>query len=209
MYLRINSAAGPQPFINPPLANVNVPYESYSVNTETDSVITTKTGSKIHIPANAFLDKNGKVLHEKVELKYREFHQLSEVFVAGIPMNYDSAGTTYNFETAGMMEICASCNGEAAQTNPNALINVNMVSYDTTDRFNTYYLDTAAKKWNYVAQANFTPSPSKPLFGDSAAAGAMPMEAGATSIKPTKGSKEKSLVMNVIKGKTCGKLGRH
>lgn len=143
------------PFINPPIANADIKSDNYIINAQTDSVITYTSGSKIHIPANAFLDENGKIAEGNVELRYREFTKPSEVFLAGIPMTYDSAGETFHFETAGMMEISAEQNGKKLFTNPNAIIKVDMVSNNPEDRFNTYYLDTAEKNWKYLPQCNF------------------------------------------------------
>ena len=151
-------------FINPPIAEVNIKQVSYIINAGSDSTITYNSGSKIHIPANAFLDKNGQPVKGNVDLHYREFKKPSEVFLSGIPMTYDSAGQQFHFETAGMMEIGASQNGNALNTNPNALITVDMVSANKDDRFNTYYLDTVEKKWKYLEQSNYVakPQPSTP-----------------------------------------------
>ena len=145
----------PAPFINPPIAQVDIKSDSYQIDAEKDSNITYASGSKIHIPANAFTDDEGKPVKGKVELKYREFKKASDVFLAGIPMTYDSADEQFHFETAGMMEISASQNGKPLKTNPDAFITVDMVSANKEDKFNTYYLDTTEKKWKYLAQTNY------------------------------------------------------
>ncbi len=144
-----------QPFINPPVAQADIPATKYVVHTGTDSTIRHFTGSLIHVPANAFVDANGKIVTGDVELSYREFKKVSEVFLAGIPMTYDSAGEQYHFESAGMMELGASQNGKSLLSNPNAPITVDMVSAQKEDRFNTYYLDTVEKKWKYQSQSNY------------------------------------------------------
>ena len=147
----------PAAFINPPLASADIKSTTYVLNAQADSTITYPTGSRIHVPANAFRDKKGNVIKGNVELHYREFKKPVDAFLAGIPMTYDSAGQQFNFETAGMMEISASLNGEGLQTNPAALVKVDMVSENKDDRFNTYYLDTIEKKWKYQVQANYNP----------------------------------------------------
>jgi hypothetical protein len=143
------------PFISPPVASADIQSTVYVLNAQADSTINYPGGSKIHVPANAFLDKNGKIVTGKVDLHYREFKKVDEVFLAGIPMTYDSAGEQFHFETAGMMEITASQNGEGLKTNPAALVKIDMVSANKEDRFNTYYLDTIEKKWKYTTQCNF------------------------------------------------------
>ena len=142
-------------FINPPIPGADIKSSSYFINTESDTVINYTSGSKLRIPAHAFMDGNGNLVKGQVELHYREFHQISEAFLAGIPMTYDSAGVQYNFETAGMMDISASQNNQSLLPNPNALISVSMASLNKEDRFNTYYLDTVERKWKYVADKNY------------------------------------------------------
>jgi hypothetical protein len=142
--------------INPPVDNADIKPDTYLVNAESDSTVVHSSGSQIHIPANAFLDENGNPVKGLVEVKYREFTNPADIFLAGIPMTYDSAGEQYHFESAGMMEIAASQNGIALQTNPAAIITVDMVSNNPEDKFNTYYLDTATKKWEYLEQVNYT-----------------------------------------------------
>lgn len=147
--------AGTRPFIAPPLASADIKRTDYVLNAQSDSTINYPSGSKIHVPANAFRYKNGKIVTGKVDLHYREFKKVADVFLAGIPMTYDSAGQQFHFETAGMIEISASQNGEPLKTNPDALVKVDMISYSKQNRFNTYYLDTIEKKWKYTEQNNF------------------------------------------------------
>ncbi len=146
---------GNQPFVNPPVAQADIKSHNYVIDAGRDSNLTHSSGSKIHIPANAFLDETGKPVEGKVDLQYREFANVADVFISGIPMTYDSAGEQFHFETAGMMEISASQNGKPLKTNPDAFITVDMVSANNEDKFNTYFLDTAEKKWKYLAQKNY------------------------------------------------------
>ncbi len=168
VYSKLTSVVAPTSFINPPIAAADIKFTTYEINAATGSTITHASGSKIHVPGNAFLNKEGKAVTGTVQLQYREFQKTSEVFLSGIPMTYDSAGQQYHFETAGMMEIGASQNGEALQANPSANITVDMVSNNGEDRFNTYYLDTAEKKWRYIAQTNYNAPIAQPdtMVGD-------------------------------------------
>ena len=147
-------------FIQPPIAAADIKPNTYIIDAGQDSNLTCNSGSKIHIPANAFTDENGNPVNGKVELHYREFHNVLDVFLAGIPMTYDSAGEQFHFETAGMIEIAATQNGKPLKTNPDALILVDLASANREDRFNTYYLDTVEKKWKYLTQKNYNePTP--------------------------------------------------
>ena len=135
------------PFINPPMAALNVQFASYTINANTGATLFYKSGSKIKIPANAFVNKNGNIINGEVKLQYREFHDPVDFFLSGIPMTYDSAGTTFHFESAGMMEINAIYNGEPVYVNQDNQIQIEMASVQPGNNYNLYYLDTVFKKW--------------------------------------------------------------
>lgn len=150
------------PYIAPPIAAVDIAKDTYTVDADSTSEITYTSGSKLHIPAQAFKDAEGKLVTGKVTVKYREFHDQKDIFISGIPMIYDSAGAKYVFESAGMMEITASQNGKALQANPDKQIKVDMVSNTAEDKYNTYFLDTIAKRWVNLNQANLLPKQQAP-----------------------------------------------
>lgn len=123
---------------------------AFTVDGTNGGILMNNNGSMIYVPGSAFLDSAGNIVSGKIELRYKEFHDVAKIFMAGIPMEYDSAGVKYHFESAGMIEISAWQNGRPLKTNPDSLIHVAMVTNSTEDRFNTYYLDTAAKQWKYI-----------------------------------------------------------
>jgi len=142
-----------QPFINPPLKGVNIAYSEYKVDNAKDTVLEYKTGSVIYVPKNAFVDKAGNPVNKKAILKYREMHDPADFFLSGIPMDYDSADIRHPFESAGMIDIAAiDENGNTLYANPKAPITVGMASPQKDDRYNVYYLDTAAHKWKYMGR---------------------------------------------------------
>lgn len=136
-------------FIAPLFENANAPDTTFGVDATTGGILFDQYGSVIYVPPSAFLDSSGKIVSGPVDVRFRQYLDVADIFMAGIPMTYDSAGITYHFETAGMFEISAWQNGQALKTNPDALIRVAMVSNNAEDRFNTYYLDTAAESWQY------------------------------------------------------------
>ncbi|MEY4877526.1 MAG: hypothetical protein RL708_2676 [Bacteroidota bacterium] len=137
-------------FIQPPIPTADVPYDYFTINSTKDTTIIYKTGSKIIIPAHAFKNNKGEIIEGNVQLSYREIKSLAAIFLSGIPMEYDSSGKKFHFESAGMFDIGAKQNDENLQTNETALINVKMTSTNPERRFNSYYLDTVAKKWAYL-----------------------------------------------------------
>lgn len=141
------------PFVNPPIPSLNPPSDNFIVNTELDSTLVYSTGTFITIPSSAFVDADGKDVKGKVEIHYREFHDAIDIMLSGIPMNYDSAGTMYQLESAGMFEITATQDGKALTLKPNKTLTVNMISHinNTTD-YNIYSLDTVKSRWEYVSE---------------------------------------------------------
>lgn len=136
-----------KPCINPPLEGCNVPYTIYKVIAEKGATLDFKTGSKLIIPKNAFADENGKPLKGEIELRYREFHDAVDFFISGIPMTYDSAGTRYQFESAGMMEMLAYQNGKQVSMAPKKSIDIELASNYKGNEYNLYELDTVKNNW--------------------------------------------------------------
>ncbi len=136
-------------FINPPVADLLVKPDNFLIDTQKDTTITLENGSSVFVPAGSFVTKDGKDVDGKIELSYREFHDQVDLIFSGIPMNYDSAGVKYQFESAGMFEIKAYKNGELLGLKQGKEITVNMISYNEGNYFNVYYLDTVQKKWVY------------------------------------------------------------
>ena len=96
--------------IQPPLPELDIPYQQFEINPSKSNVLVSKGGAKINIPANAFLDKDGKVVQSKVKVSFREFYNPLDFYLAGIPMNYSENGIDKAFESGGMVEINASTN---------------------------------------------------------------------------------------------------
>jgi hypothetical protein len=98
--------------IAPPLADVNVPYQKYKVSAKWGGSILYPTGTRITFQPNSFVDKNGNAVTGNVDVQYREMHDAVDFFLAGVPMEYDSAGRTWQLESAGMIVVAAFVNGE-------------------------------------------------------------------------------------------------
>jgi len=115
--------------IYPPIENITIANQVYKVNVENDTILTYRTGSKIYIPEDAFIDENGNIIKGAVDLKYREFHDPLDFFIAGVPMTIDSSGVEKVFESAGMCEISAFKDGKTVYPNPQRKIKLEMTSF--------------------------------------------------------------------------------
>lgn len=136
-----------KPYVAPPAKKLDVPYTTYKVNNSKGADLAHHTKSKIKVPQNAFVNKKGEDIVGDVEIRYREFHDQADIIVSGIPMTYDSAGTQYHFESAGMFDIRGYKDGEQVYIKPGKDITVELASKQGADRFNQYLLDTIAKNW--------------------------------------------------------------
>ena len=144
-----NDSLSTKPFIAKPFKNIDVPYEVMSVSSNCSHQLITKTGTVLRIPDNAFVDSLGKPVTFPVELKYREFRNPVDFFESGIPMNYDSNGVHYTFESAGMIELLASKDGKNLSLAKDKTIGVDMKSPTEDSNYNIYYLDTTKRNWVY------------------------------------------------------------
>ena len=139
-------------FVHPPLEGVNKEKEIFTLNSNSAQIIKTERDNYIHIPQNAFTDKNGNPIVGNVDVSYREFLDPLEILMSGIPMKYDSAGTKNIFRSGGMFEITASVNGEEVFLAKDKNIQIDFTIVDTTQSFNTYVFDD--KKGNWEIQEN-------------------------------------------------------
>ena len=135
--------------ISPPFKSFNIPYKKFHVDASAGDTIIYHTGTEVHIPKRAFVDKNGNPVTGEVEIQYREMHTPADFFISGIPLEYDSGGTKYAFESAGMMEMLAFRENDTVYLHPDKEVDVLFASaYEGTD-YNVYYYDKKQKNWVY------------------------------------------------------------
>ena len=132
---------------NPPLPELDIPYQKFQIEPGKPSVVFSKKGAKIVIPPNAFLDSEGRVVKEKVELSFREFYNPLDFYLAGIPMTYKVNGVEKVFESGGMVELVAKSNNKELFVNPANKIKVDLLSWTKSKDFNLYDLDKVTGKW--------------------------------------------------------------
>jgi hypothetical protein len=145
--VKIDIAQIAQPFIQPPIPALNVPFTEFSFDASKGDTIFYPTGSILFFPPSALVDENGSVITGTVNVKYREFSDPLDFFVSGIPMTYDSAGKEYNFESSGMCEIVVHKDSKPVFVNKNSTPQVLLSSKNNDPAHNLYYLDTVSRKW--------------------------------------------------------------
>ncbi|HRG52070.1 MAG TPA: hypothetical protein PLL00_04490 [Bacteroidia bacterium] len=171
------------PFIQPPFPGLETPFSTYHISAGKGATLTHENGSVLIIPPLAFTNKEGKIITDSIELKYREYHDPCSIFLSGIPMHYDSAGTKYTFESAGMVEIRAFDKQQELEIAANKKINICMISSSDESRFNLYKLDESVKNWIYKGKDRIE-SLSKSSTSKKTTTNAQPEIAAINSIQP-------------------------
>ncbi|MBK8490198.1 MAG: hypothetical protein IPL49_04635 [Saprospirales bacterium] len=145
-----------QPYVAPPLdQTIQKEYAQFSFDAAQGGTYDGRNGTRLHIPTEAFQDAAGNAISGNVDIKYREMHDFVDFFLSGIPMAYDSAGTQYQLESAGMLEIYAEQHGKRLQIRPGRAIEVELVSeisvsdVEEAKAYNVYRLDTLQRNWVY------------------------------------------------------------
>lgn len=105
----------------------------------------------LKIPKNALVDSKGNPINEPVSIAVTEYNNPAETILGGIPMTYDSAGITYNFESGGMMNIEASTqSGKNVFIDPKKPVQINVKSSQTDNNYSLYQMDTSDAQWEYI-----------------------------------------------------------
>jgi hypothetical protein len=86
-----------------PMPSFDIPYGDLIVKNATlGETLQYKSGSKIVVPPAAFVDQQGVPVQGSVQIKYREFNNHVDMFLAGVPKEIDQH---QNLQSVGMMEI--------------------------------------------------------------------------------------------------------
>ena len=142
-----------QPFVNPPVKQLEKKAEVVTVNANDGGVYQFPSGSKMVVPKAAFANKYGALIEGEVEIHFKEYHDYVDFFLSGIPMEIKVDGKDGVLESAGMIEVYATQNGERLSMLPEKPIDIELKSKiafagDTPPAFNIYYLDEDKRAWD-------------------------------------------------------------
>jgi hypothetical protein len=137
--------------IKPAFNGLDLPFKNYSVDASKEQkIFIEETGTEITIPANSFTDMNGNPIKGKVQINFREFHDASEIIMAGIPMHNPDNGAY--MESAGMFEIRGKFNGQDIKLKDDKRINVNMASYRDGNQYDFFKLGDDNGRWKTLSE---------------------------------------------------------
>jgi len=145
-----------QEYVQPPIEKAVPTFAKYQLeDAYKGGVYEYRSGSRLVIPPKAFVNRSGEIVAGEVDIKYREYHDFVDFFISGIPMRYDSAGTEYILESAGMIEGHAEQDGERVMLHPEREIEVELVANIKVPKgkkaphYNIYRLDEEKRNWVY------------------------------------------------------------
>jgi hypothetical protein len=150
--------------VQPPIKELDPVFETIEVDAAEGGkfIVPNTQGSKIIIPKNIFVDEKRNPITGKVEIKYREFHDAVDIFLAGIPMDYDAAGMIKRFETAGMFDIRAFSEGKEVFIDSGKVMKVIMGGNTDGNNYRKFKLnEKTTRNWHYVGESDPKPSREK------------------------------------------------
>lgn len=142
--------------IMPPLASADVPYEIFTINNDSTSVINFKTGSVYKFDKNSLVYKNGDAVHGLVTVKIREFHDAIDIMRAGIPMRTRKNQKEF-LESAGMVEVRAFKDSTELVLDKKSVLQTELAAYRPTAGYQLFNLNTNGeweKKDTFLVKPN-------------------------------------------------------
>lgn len=136
--------------LTPPFKNITIKPALMKIDPQKGGQLKTSAGSVIDIPEDAFVYIDGRTVSDMVDISFSEFRSPADVIASGIPMDVDSAGKTYHFQTAGMFRISGTCSGEPVEIASGKNINVNFASGESGS-YDIYFLDPVSGKWQLAS----------------------------------------------------------
>lgn len=129
-------------------SNWNVPADYHSIESSAVSVINyERSGTKIEIPADAFMHKNGNPVEGDVLIYYREFRDFADFMASDLPMNFNRDGEDFYFNSTGMFEIRAYQDAEELVLRSDKNIGLDFVQTQVLEETQFWRFDEATQSW--------------------------------------------------------------
>ncbi len=121
------------------------PAERISVDNSKGTVYQAKSGTRIHIPANAVVDAAGKPVTGNYTIDYTEYRDPAQIAFSGLPMHFHEQDQEFAFNSAGMYEIRGYQNNEPLQLQEAITVDFNCT--DQIRDLNFYELNDQTGNW--------------------------------------------------------------
>ena len=101
----------------------------FTVNTDQPTVLVAKEGTRLHIPADCFSNKNG-IIQGQVQITLQEFYKYPDMIAARLATTSDNR----QLITGGMLYLEANANGEALEIASGKIIHIRMPAPEYDER---------------------------------------------------------------------------
>lgn len=153
-------ACSPDPtFIRAPFTGVANEAVAQIMDAAVGGVLLVGNGTEIHVPANAFVNREGLPVSGKVKVAYTEISDPSTILISGIPLNYGDKANPSVMQSAAMFELNAMANGEKLELGQGKSIRTVISSNVEGAQFDFFALNEGGKTWNKLGTAEPTPNP--------------------------------------------------
>ncbi|WP_395064052.1 OmpA family protein [Flavobacterium sp.] len=136
-------------------AGLKLKEQTYTIDNSKTEVLDYKSGTKITIPENSFMDKNGNTVTGTVSIKYLEYREPTDYILANIPMDFHDGKENFYFNSGGMFKINAIKDGEEVFLKNGKNINLDFKITQELPNLNFYQLDSK-NKWVELSKLNTT-----------------------------------------------------
>lgn len=138
--------------IEPPIPSLDIPFQSFSIENMGDT-IQLESGTSIIIPENALVDSLGNPLTGESVIEFREFRDGLDIFLSGIPMDFDDMGNNTHLLTGGMFDIQAMrADNKTVFINPDAPLSISLASKQEELNHDFFAFDTDSQKWELIGE---------------------------------------------------------
>lgn len=136
-------------------AGLKLKEQTYTIDNSKTEILDYKSGTKITIPENSFMDKNGNAVTGTVSIKYLEYREPKDYVLANIPMDFHDGKENFHFNSGGMFKINATKDGEEVFLKNGKNINLDFKITEELPNLNFYQLDSK-NKWVELSKLNTT-----------------------------------------------------
>lgn len=129
------------------------PKQHFFIDPSKDTILSIgSNGTQLHIPQNAFVNKLGELLTEKVNLTFQEYKNSAEMAFSKIPMTYKKGGEEFCFNSSGMFSLKGDCLGQEAFIAENKSLEIDYFLPVHNKNIDFYRLKNDSSNWELIAE---------------------------------------------------------
>jgi hypothetical protein len=132
-----------------PVSMYEPDFTTTTINADLNNCIFFPEGYIIRMKKGSLIDARGNEVNGDVQVHLRDLTPIDALVFSGVPMSYDTAGTSQILQTAGMFELYVEQNGEPLFLAPEQTVDITLPSPDGSPDYNLYYFDEEANTWDF------------------------------------------------------------